>query len=80
MGLANLVADDPEAEARKLLQNILSNGPLAIRNAIQAVYHSGTKRGFQLEADMFGNLCTTDDAKEGTAAFLEKRTPDFKGS
>lgn len=80
MGLANMVAEDPEAKARELLQNILSNGPLAVRNAIQAVYHSGTKRGFQLEADMFGSLCTTDDAKEGTAAFLEKRKPDFKGT
>lgn len=79
IGLVNAVAEDPESEAKKMLKKILSNGPLAVHNAIQAVYHAGTKRGFQLEADMFGKLCTTEDAKEGTSAFLEKRTPEFLG-
>lgn len=80
MGLVNTIAEDPESKAREMLKKILSNGPLAIRDAIQAIYHSGTKRGFQLEAGMFGTLCTTDDAREGMAAFLEKRKPQFEGS
>lgn len=79
MGLVNIVTENPVDEAKKLLTKILSNGPVAVRNAIRAVYHSDNKRGFQVEADLFGNLCTTDDAKEGTSAFLEKRKPDFKG-
>lgn len=79
MGLVNMVTENPVDEAKKLLTKILSNGPVAVRNAIRAVYHSDNKRGFQVEADLFGNLCTTDDAKEGTSAFLEKRKPDFKG-
>ncbi|MBN2731762.1 MAG: enoyl-CoA hydratase/isomerase family protein [Balneolaceae bacterium] len=79
MGLVNMVVENPVDEAKKLLTTILSNGPVAVRNAIRAVYHSDNKRGFQVEADLFGNLCTTEDAKEGTSAFLEKRKPDFKG-
>lgn len=79
MGLVNAVAADPVVEAKELLEKILSNGPIAVRNAITAIYHSDNKQGFQLEANMFGHLCTTDDAKEGTSAFLEKRKPEFKG-
>lgn len=79
LGLVNTVAEEPENEAREMLMKILGNGPLAVRNAIQAVYHAGTKRGYQLEADMFGKLCITADAEEGTGAFLEKRKPAFKG-
>lgn len=79
IGLVNDVAEDAAARAKELLQKILSNGPVAVRNAIKAVYHSDEKRGFQVEADLFGNLCTTEDATEGTTAFLEKRKPNFKG-
>ncbi len=79
-GLVNTVAEDPVEEANNLLSKILGNAPLAVRNAIKAVYHSDNKRGFQVEADIFGKLCTSDDAEEGTSAFLEKRKPDFKGS
>lgn len=79
MGLVNKIAEDPEEEARNLLGTILSNGPLAIQNAIKAVFHSDDKNGFQIEADVFGYLCSTDDFKEGTSAFLEKRDPEFSG-
>ncbi|NIP22630.1 MAG: enoyl-CoA hydratase, partial [Phycisphaerae bacterium] len=60
-------------------KEILKNGPLAIKEAMRAVYHSGEKSGYQIEAELFGKLCNTDDAKEGTSAFLEKRKPEFKG-
>jgi enoyl-CoA hydratase len=79
IGLVNRVEKNPMLEAEGMMKKILSNGPLAIRNAMKAVFHSDNKRGFQVEADLFGTLCTTDDAKEGTAAFLEKRKAEFKG-
>ncbi len=79
MGLVNEVSDDPMGKAKEWLGKVLENGPLAIRKAIRAVYHAGDGSGFQIEADLFGQLCDTDDFKEGTSAFLEKRKPDFKG-
>jgi enoyl-CoA hydratase len=80
IGLVNDVADeDPAAAAQSMLEKILKNGPIAIRNAIKAIYHSRNQSGYQVEADLFGQLCETDDVMEGTSAFLEKRTPDFKG-
>ena len=79
MGLVNMVASAPYEEAQKLLQQILQNGPLAIQKAIEAVQHTDPKTGFAKEAKLFGALSATDDAREGTMAFLEKRNPEFKG-
>jgi enoyl-CoA hydratase len=80
MGLVNRVVDgDPKEEAMNLMESILKNGPLAVQNAIKAVYHSDDRNGYQTEADLFGHLCSTDDFREGTGAFLEKRKPEFKG-
>ena len=79
LGLVNQVSENAEEEARKLLGKILQNGPIAVSKAITAVYHSDDSNGYQVEADLFGLLCETEDAKEGTQAFLEKRKPDFKG-
>ena len=79
MGLVNRISDNPLEESLEFLSEIMGNGPLAVRNAIKAVYHSDSKQGYQIEADIFGSLCTTEDAEEGTTAFLEKRKPDFKG-
>jgi enoyl-CoA hydratase len=42
-------------------------------------YDLGFDDACRLEANMFGVLCATEDMKEGTGAFLEKRKPDFKG-
>ncbi|MDX1637335.1 MAG: enoyl-CoA hydratase-related protein [Balneolaceae bacterium] len=81
LGIVNSVVPESEGrqEAKNLMKAILKNGPLAIERAIQAVYHSGDKGGYQTESELFGYLCSTDDAEEGTAAFLEKRTPEFRG-
>ena len=82
MGLVNFVADDALAEARKIAQRLLKNGPVAMALAKEAVY-----RGFdvplpealEIEADLFGLVSRTKDFKEGLDAFLNKRKPDFKG-
>ncbi|MDX1585402.1 MAG: enoyl-CoA hydratase-related protein [Balneolaceae bacterium] len=79
MGLVNEVSDDAMESARKLMQKILSNGPLAVSKAIKAVLHSDDPSGYQIEADLFGQLCSTEDFIEGTSAFLEKRRAEFKG-
>ncbi|MFU8812501.1 MAG: enoyl-CoA hydratase-related protein [Balneolaceae bacterium] len=80
VGLVNEVAEEGGlAAAKKLAQKILKNGPLAVRNAIRAIRSAGTDGGFEREAALFGELCGTDDFKEGTTAFIEKRKPEFKG-
>jgi enoyl-CoA hydratase len=61
---------------------IMKNSPVAIAKAIEAVnanYISGVN-GFDVEIKNFGNCFATDDFKEGTTAFLEKRIADFKGN
>ena len=83
-GLINRMAEDGEAlsEARKLMDSILAKGPLAVKNALQILNspNNGSSKGYQEEADAFGELCGTEDFREGTNAFLEKRKPNFKGS
>lgn len=79
LGLVNGIDENPVEAAKELLQKILKNGPIAVRDAIKAVYHSDHRSGYQVEADLFGQLCETEDFLEGTSAFLEKRKPEFKG-
>lgn len=83
-GLVNRLADDGEAmsEAKNLMNSILDKGPLAVRNALQTLNspNLGTDKGYQEEAESFGELCGSDDFGEGTQAFLEKRKPKFNGS
>jgi enoyl-CoA hydratase len=58
-----------------LATQIAANAPLAVKYCIEAV-----NRGeFSEEAALFGRACATADMKEGTDAFLKKRTPEFKG-
>ncbi len=81
MGLVNKVVEEGKAvrTSREWLQLIMKKAPIAIRLAIQSVHAAYPNRaqGFQDEARLFGQLCGTDDAREGTAAFLEKRKPGF---
>ncbi len=83
-GLVNAVAA-PEAlldAARERLGEILSKGPLAVQYALEATLRGSDLAlddGLYLEATLFGMACGTDDMKEGTGAFLEKRKPEFRG-
>jgi len=70
----------PQAEA--IAQKIIANAPLAVQWAMEAV-NKGMEmplaEGLFLEATLFGLCCATEDKKEGTTAFLEKRPAKFKG-
>ncbi len=84
MGLVNKVVPPERVieEAERTLRGIIAMGPLAVRLAIEAVDQGSDmslEEGLQLEANHFGMLCASEDMKEGTAAFLEKRDPEFKG-
>lgn len=64
-----------------ILDKIIAKGPRAITNVIQSVNagYSFEDSGYTREAELFGECASTEDFKEGTQAFLEKRKPLFKG-
>ena len=83
-GLVNHVV--PQAElldfTKSLAQRIMKNSPIAIGKAIKAInanFKDGVD-GYQTEIRNFGKCFGTEDFKEGTTAFLEKRKADFKGN
>lgn len=84
IGLVNEVVPraDVVPEAENLARKIAANAPLAIRFCLEAV-HRGfdlpQAEGLFLEATLFSLCCTTEDMKEGTKAFLEKRPAKFIG-
>jgi enoyl-CoA hydratase len=84
IGLVNEVVAQAEliARAEAIAQKIIANAPLAVQYAMEAV-HKGMEmtllEGLYLEATLFGVCCATEDKKEGTTAFLEKRAAQFKG-
>lgn len=71
-------ANELMPEAEKTANIIAKNGPLAISKALKALRISNPLNGLPNEAALFGELCDTDDFKEGTQAFLDKRKPEFK--
>ena len=82
-GLVNYVVKQEEllTKARAILETINSKAPLAVAACIKtanAVFDE-TINGFELEVKEFGNCFVTEDMKEGTTAFLEKRKASFKG-
>ncbi len=84
IGLVNRVVPHSELAdaATELLGSITRNGPLAVRMALESVYHAldtSTEAALSHESGLFGLLASTDDMKEGMQAFLEKRKPDFQG-
>ncbi len=82
MGLVSRVADDPLAEAEQLARSLLKNAPVSLGLAKEAVVRGldGTlPQGLEVEADLFGLVCTTEDRAEGVQSFLEKRDPEFEG-
>ena len=81
-GLVDAVHADAVEGAAALLDRVLANGPLAVRNALLAVDAglSGLEDGLLAEASLFSSLAGTDDMREGLGAFLEKRPPRFRGA
>jgi enoyl-CoA hydratase len=84
IGLANQVVPQGEllAAAEGIARKIIANAPLAVRYVLEAVNRGmemTQTEGQFLEATLFGLCCATDDMKEGTRAFLEKRAANFKG-
>jgi enoyl-CoA hydratase len=83
-GLVNYVVPQEEllSKARSILELANSKAPLAVARCIQlanAVFDH-TKNGFKEEVKLFGECFVTEDMKEGTSAFLEKRKPNFRGN
>ena len=68
--------------AEAILKKIASNAPIAVKFALEAAnkgMETSQGEGLLLEASYFGLCAATEDKKEGTAAFLEKRPPQFRG-
>jgi enoyl-CoA hydratase len=84
LGLVNRVVPAAElmAEAKKLAATLAAKAPIAIRYILDAV-DKGVEMPFAqaqvFEATLFGLVASTDDMREGTAAFLQKRKAEFKG-
>jgi len=82
-GLVNHVVAQEEllTKAKSILDIINSKAPLAVAGCIKAAnaVFDETKNGYDVEINSFGELFDTADAKEGAAAFLEKRKANFTG-
>ncbi len=84
IGLVNHVVEQPElmAAAEAIAKKIIVNAPLAVQfsmDAIERGVEMPQEEGLFLEAALFGLCCATEDMREGTRAFIEKRAAQFKG-
>jgi len=84
IGLVNEIvpAADLITRAEAILNKIASNAPVAVKFSLEAVnkgLETSQGEGLLLEASYFGLCAGTEDKKEGTSAFLEKRMPQFQG-
>jgi enoyl-CoA hydratase len=84
IGLVNEVvaAEDLLSRCESILKQIGANAPLAVRYSIEAVndgLEADLDSGLKLEAKYFALAAGTEDKKEGTSAFVQKRAPQFQG-
>jgi enoyl-CoA hydratase/carnithine racemase len=84
IGLVNEIvpAVDLVTRAEAILNKITANAPLAVKFALDATnkgLETSQSEGMLIEAAYFGLCAATEDKKEGTSAFLEKRAPQFRG-
>jgi enoyl-CoA hydratase len=84
IGLVNAVipAADLIPHAEEILKKIAANAPIAVKFALEATnkgMQTSQDEGLRLEASYFGLCAATEDKKEGTTAFLEKRAAQFHG-
>jgi enoyl-CoA hydratase/carnithine racemase len=84
IGLVQKVVPAPAllAEAQRIAELIASRGPLAIAVTKRAIVEGGSltlAEGLALEARLFGAMVASDDFREGSRAFLDKRKPRFAG-
>ena len=81
--LAETANDAQVIERSELvLKKIIANAPVSVKYALEAVnkgLETSVAEGVLIEASLFAVCASTDDKKEGTSAFLEKRAPKFQG-
>ncbi|MGO1071545.1 enoyl-CoA hydratase/isomerase family protein [Lysobacter sp. CA199] len=85
LGIVNRVipAAELEAETFKLAEQLAASAPLALRGVLDCVAvggECGIEEGLEYETAQFGLMFSTQDMREGTTAFLERRKPAFQGS
>jgi enoyl-CoA hydratase len=84
IGLVNHIYEPAELipAAEAMAKKIIANGPLAVKLTMEAIERGmemPQEEGLFLEATLFAVACATEDMREGTKAFLEKRPAQFKG-
>jgi enoyl-CoA hydratase/carnithine racemase len=84
IGLVNEIvpATDLVTRAEAIIRQISANAPIAVKFALEVTnkgLETSQSEGLLLEASYFGLCAATEDKKEGTSAFLEKRAPQFQG-
>jgi enoyl-CoA hydratase len=82
LGLVDAVVEDAEAAARRLVDRIATLAPLAVsgsKRLLDQAWRPALEQALDRELDLCARLFETEDAREGLAAFLEKRPPAFDG-
>lgn len=85
LGIVNRVvpAAELQSETMKLAEQLANAAPLALRGTIDCINvggECGIEEGLEYESAQFGLVFSTQDMREGTSAFLERRKPEFKGT
>jgi enoyl-CoA hydratase len=84
LGFINRVTDGPSLDgAKELARRIVENGPLAIVKSKQVIrnsFHWSDEEMWDKQNEILGNLFMTNDAREGSLAFAEKRKPNWTGT